>query len=155
MKVLSEIRNPELEKPTSGMIRLPNGLIGFPQHKKIELFYQAEQLPFIWMKLHGPEPLTFVVIEPAGLIADYEPELFDEDAYFLGLTSAEDAALLNIVTLAGQAPYMTATVNLAGPIVINRRKGIAKQVVLANYSRYSAHHPLVENAVYTPAASNF
>jgi flagellar assembly factor FliW len=30
-----------------------------------------------------------------------------------------------------------------GPVIINRRTGLAKQVVLANHTRYSARHPLV------------
>jgi len=33
-------------------------------------------------------------------------------------------------------------VNLKGPIVINRRTLIGKQVILNNASRYSLHHPL-------------
>ena len=36
-------------------------------------------------------------------------------------------------------------VNLIGPIVVNRRTCIGRQLVISNYSRYSAHHALVEN----------
>jgi len=123
---------------------LPVGLVGFPEHTSFELLYAPDELPFIWLHLHGPDPLYFVVIEPGGIIPDYELELFDEDAAFLGITDPADAKVLNIVTVR-PGTQATATVNLAGPIIINRQTGVAKQCVLANYSHYSAHHPLVDN----------
>lgn len=125
-------------------VRLPEGLVGFPEYKSFELMYVPDQLPFVWLRLYGPEQLHFVVIEPGGIIPDYEVELFDEDASFLGITDSRDAMVLNIVTVK-PGLQSTATVNLAGPIIVNRRTGIAKQCVLANYGRYSAHHPLVDN----------
>lgn len=145
MKVSPDISSTDSSPASSGQsLRLPEGLVGFPEHKSFELLYMPDQLPFVWLRLHGPDQLHFVVIEPAGIIPDYELELFDEDAALLGITDPSDAMVLNIVTVKPGATT-TATVNLAGPIVVNRRTGIAKQCVLANYSRYSAHHPLVEN----------
>ena len=143
MKVSPETTPTDVDA-TSQSLRLPEGLVGFPEYTSFELLYEPEQLPFIWLRLHGPDPLHFVVIEPAGIIPDYELELFDEDAAFLGITSPAETMVLNIVTVKpGQ--QATATVNLAGPLIVNRRTGIAKQCVLANYGRYSAHHPLVDN----------
>ncbi len=124
------------------LIRIPGGLVGFPEHQGFELYYSEDQLPFRWLKLVGPEPIDFVVIEPIGLFPDYELELFDEDAAFLEIADATDALVLNIVTVSRAQPP-TATVNLVGPVIINRRTGLAKQVVLANHTRYSARHPLV------------
>jgi flagellar assembly factor FliW len=124
------------------LLKLPQGLIGFPNHHTFELLYQPDQLPFRWLRLHGPEIVHFVVIEPAGLIPDYEPELFDEDANTLGITDPKDALVLNIVTVSQSEP-VTATANLIGPVIINRRTGFAKQVVLANHARYEARYPLV------------
>jgi len=143
MKVSPEITPTDLDAKSQSL-RLPEGLIGFPEYKSFELLFEPEQLPFIWLRLHGPDVLHFVVIEPGGIIPDYELELFDEDAASLGLSSAADAMVLNIVTVK-PAQQASATVNLAGPIVLNRRTGIAKQCVLANHGRYSAHHPLVDN----------
>jgi flagellar assembly factor FliW len=58
--------------------------------------------------------------------------------------------ILNIVTLRRQDP-VEATANLIGPVVVNRRTRIGRQLVISNYSRYSAHHLLVENQ-QSPAA---
>ena len=132
-------------------VDLPAGLIGFPDHKRMELVYVPEQLPFLWMRLKGPDPLNFVVIEPRGVVADYEPEIFDEDAAALGITGPNDATVLNIVCL-DQAHPQKATVNLAGPVIINRRTGVGRQVVLANHGRYSARHPLLSQPTAAGAA---
>jgi flagellar assembly factor FliW len=144
MKVSPEPTSIDRDAASAQSLRLPEGLVGFPEHKSFELLFAPDQLPFIWLRLHGPNPLHFVVIEPGGIIPDYELELFDEDAAFLGLASSADTMVLNIVTVKPGA-QATATVNLAGPVIVNRRTGIAKQCVLANYGRYSAHHPLVDN----------
>jgi flagellar assembly factor FliW len=58
---------------------------------------------------------------------------------FLKLKQADDALLLSVVTIHDD---QRATVNLKGPIVINRHTHIAKQVIIANAAMYSVAHPL-------------
>jgi flagellar assembly factor FliW len=142
MKVLNDTLPATALAPLDFELAFPAGIVGFPHHTRGEVIHIEEQLPFQWLRLHGPTPLNFVVIDPTGIIPDYLPELFDEDAASLGIETAEDALLLNIVTV-GRTQPATATVNLVGPIVINRHSGRAKQVVISNHSRYSARHPLV------------
>lgn len=143
MKVTSEsLATATLDEAPAPAYRLPQGLIGFPAHTTFELLADPEQFPFRWLLLRGPETIQFVVIEPGGVIPDYELELFDEDAAFLGITGPQDALILNIVTVGRTLPA-TATVNLVSPVVVNRRTGLAKQVVLANHARYNVRHPLV------------
>ncbi|HVU25908.1 MAG TPA: flagellar assembly protein FliW [Opitutus sp.] len=145
MKVLPEITPTEFEPLPANTFDLPNGLIGFANHRRAELLYFPDHLPFLWLRLHGPDTLHFVVIEPGGLIPGYEPEIFDEDAASLDLANPAEAMILNIVTLHQQTP-IEASVNLIGPLVVNRRTRQARQVVISNYSRYSAHHRLVETS---------
>jgi flagellar assembly factor FliW len=146
MKVLPELYPTDLEAPAANSFALPEGIIGFENYRQAELLYQPDHLPFLWLKLTGPrDALHFVVIEPGGIIPGYAPELFDEHAEALGLSEAAEAMILNIVTLQRQTP-LEATVNLVGPIVVNRRTRIGRQVVISNYSRYSAHHPLLEKS---------
>ncbi len=144
MKVLPEIYPTDLDASPANELILPQGIIGFPNYHRAELLYSADRLPFLWMRLHGPDTLHFVVIEPGGIVPGYEPEIFDEDAAQLGLRDAADAMVLNIVTLRRQQP-VEATVNLIGPIIVNRRTRVGRQRVIANHGRYSAQHPLVEN----------
>lgn len=145
MKVLPDSTPTDFVNPASNNFELPQGLIGFKDYRRAELLYLPDHLPFLWMKLHGQdEPVHFIVIEPGELIPDYELEIFDEDAAGLDLCHASEAMILNIVTLRQQDP-IEATVNLIGPILVNRRTRSARQLVLANYARYSAHHLLVDN----------
>lgn len=144
MKVIPDIYPTDLYAPKANEIILPHGIIGFAACRSAELLYMPDHLPFLWMKLKGPEPVQFIVIEPGGIIGGYEPEIFDEDAYQLDLRDPAEAMILNIVTLQRQNP-VEATVNLIGPVVVNRRTRLGRQLVISNYSRYSAHHSLVEN----------
>ena len=144
MKVLPDLYPTDFDSPPANELILPQGLIGFADYQRAELRYLPDHLPFLWMKLHGPETLHFIVIEPGGIVPGYEPEIFDEDAMQLDLRSPAEAMILNIVTLKRQQP-VEATVNLIGPLVVNRRTRIGRQLVISNYSRFSAHHSLVEN----------
>jgi len=150
MKVLSDLSSTSAPAvPVANHFDLPQGLIGFKDYTRGELLYLPDHLPFLWLKLQrADEAVHFIVIEPAGLVPGYQPEVFDADAEALDLRDSSEAMLLNIVTLRQQNP-MDATINLVGPIVMNRRTRIARQLVIANYSQYSAHWPLVEQA--TPA----
>lgn len=151
MKVLSAPPIPAETNPSpvANSFTLPQGLIGFKDYTHAEILYVPDHLPFLWLKLTRPagDAVHFIVIEPAGLVPGYSPELFDADAEALGLRDASEAMLLNIVTLKSQNP-VDAVVNLVGPIVMNRRTREARQLVIANYSAFSAHWPLVDS---TPA----
>jgi flagellar assembly factor FliW len=145
MKVLSDISHSTPVPPAANHFELPQGLIGFKDFTRGELLYVPDHLPFLWLKLQrGAESVHFIVVEPAGLVPGYIPELFDADAEGLALKDASEAMVLNIVTLRQQNP-LDATINLVGPIVMNRRTRVARQLVISNYSQYSAHWPLVDS----------
>jgi flagellar assembly factor FliW len=145
MKFTPDIIPIDFDLPASNEIILPQGIIGFSKYQRAELLCMPDHLPFLWMRLHGPDTIHFIVMEPGGLVAGYEPEIFDEDALQLGIEDPSHAMILNIVTLHQQTP-VDASVNLVGPLMINRRTRIGRQLVISNYSRYSAHHHLVDHA---------
>lgn len=153
MKVILETPSAELDQQVANLFTLPQGIIGFRDYTRAEILYQPDHLPFLWLKLsNGADSVHFIVIEPAGLIPDYTPEVFDDDAAQLELRDSSEAMVLNIVTLEQQRP-LEAKVNLIGPIIVNRRTKIGRQLVISNYSRYSAHHPLVESTQVATAAT--
>jgi flagellar assembly factor FliW len=122
---------------------MPAGIIGFPDARNIELIYNPEELPFMWLRCVENPALNFIVIEPQSLLPDYAFELSDEDAVRLDIQSPDDAFVLNIVTFRPTEPE-AATVNLIGPIVINRRTRAGRQIVISNFGEYSARHPLLQ-----------
>jgi flagellar assembly factor FliW len=133
----------EAETPATTLpdnqVWLPAGILGFEQFKDYMLLANPAELPFAWLRVVESTSPVFVVINPFIVMPDYAPDIPDTDAEFLGLKDPNDALLFNIVTLHGQN---SATVNLKGPIVINRHTRTGKQVIIANAGNYSVEHPL-------------
>jgi len=120
-------------------IRIPMGLLGFERIKEYVLLSDPAEEPFLWLQVSDDAKLAFLVVAPQPLLPAYKPEISPEDVAFLGLASAAEAALLSIVTVRGPNK---ATLNLKGPIVLNRRTLVAKQVIPSNASEFSVQHPL-------------
>jgi flagellar assembly factor FliW len=121
------------------IIRLPFGLLGFEHVKQYILLANPAEEPFMWFQMLDDVKRAFLVAPPASIVSDYQPDISDDEVDFLELADPADAFLLNIVTLNRNG---SATVNLKGPIVVNRRTLIGKQVILNNAVQYSLHHPL-------------
>jgi flagellar assembly factor FliW len=124
---------------------LPAGLIGLEDATRFELLINEEEEPFMWIRCVDRHELAFVVIEPARILNDYDVEIADADADKLDIHCSEDALILNIVTLKDD-DIEAATVNLVGPIVLNRRTLTGKQLIAANYMKFSARHPLLSES---------
>jgi flagellar assembly factor FliW len=122
----------------STTIRLPLGLLGFEHIKSYWLVANPDEEPFQWLQVPDEGDLAFLVVPPGAVAPGYQPELSDEDTRFLGIDHPDDALILNIVTL---RPDGASTVNLKGPIVINRHTLTGKQVVLVN-APHALQHPL-------------
>jgi flagellar assembly factor FliW len=83
--------------------------------------------------------VSFLAISPFDALPNYQPDLPMQDVRLLGIECPDDAFLLNIVTLRNGG---RSTVNLKGPVVINRFSLLGRQIVLANAADYSVQHPL-------------
>jgi flagellar assembly factor FliW len=129
--------------PTSAQaecaIRMPLGLLGFENIKEYLLLADPAEEPFLWLQVSNDANLAFLVVAPQPLLPGYKPEISPEDVAFLGLESAADAAVLSIVTMRGPNEV---TLNLKGPIILNRRTLVAKQVIPTNAAEFSVRHPL-------------
>jgi flagellar assembly factor FliW len=123
-------------------VTFTGGLPGFPGHEQFALVQwgDTQQSPFALLRCIEEPDLSFLVMPPVVFFPDYAPVLNDDAANSLGLTTAEDALLLTIVTLG--EPIATSTANLLGPIVINIRELRGGQVIL-DPDQYSSATPLV------------
>lgn len=131
---------PENLTVTNGnRIQFPFGLLGFEQIKEYELLADPAEEPFMWLQMLNATSQSFLVVPPSTIVPDYHPNLSPEDVEFLELREPGDVLLLNIVTLRGR---QQATINLKGPIVINRHSLIGKQVIPLNVANYSLQFPL-------------
>jgi flagellar assembly factor FliW len=121
------------------VIHLPCGLLGFEAYKKYLVQRNPDEEPFYWIQVVDEPSISFLAVSPFDLPIDYRPNIPPEDVRFLGIECPADVFLLNIVTLRRSG---RSTVNLKGPIVINRFSLTGKQVVIANAAEYSVQHPL-------------
>ena len=122
-------------------LTLPQGLFGFSEIRTMELFYDKEELPFMWLREQNKNGLAFIVIEPGGIIPDYAVEISDSDVELLGITGSDDTMILNIVTLPSEQSSKI-SVNLVGPVIVNRNSLAAKQCIINNHDKYSARYLL-------------
>jgi flagellar assembly factor FliW len=127
-------------------VDLPCGLIGLPGLKSLEVSYIPGSWPFLNLRSVEGDELNFLAIEPRDIIPGYRVELNDVDTAILGLESEDDALVLNIATVHSLHPQYV-TVNLIGPVVINRRTNAARQVIIVNSEGYSPRYALIDERV--------
>ena len=125
------------------VVHLPSGLLGFESIKRF-LLTRAEDGPFCWFQAENDRTLSFLVVSPFEVLSEYAPDIPTEDVRSLGIECPDDVLLLNIVTL---RPNGVSSVNLKGPIVINRFSRIGKQVIIGNSAEYSVQHPLPSESI--------
>lgn len=121
------------------IIRLPSGLLGFEHLRDYVLLANPADEPFLWLQVLDDPHLAFLVVPPLSLLPQYRPDLSDDDVRCLALERPEDASVLCVVTIRG--PH-EATMNLKGPIIVNRRTQVGRQVIPTNAADFSVEHPL-------------
>ena len=121
-------------------ISFPAGLPGFPDAHRFELApWGVPDTPFLLLSATDDSDVGFVVVSPWVFSPDYEFDLDEGAAERLGISEPTDSMVFCVVTLRDDPA--DATVNLLGPIVVNRFTLEAAQVVLPR-SGYSVHAPL-------------
>ena len=129
----------DAEPATRNEVSFPQGLFGFPDIRSMELVFDKEELPFMWLREQVQDGLAFVVLEPGGIVQNYAVEISDADIQILGISGSEDTMILNIVTISSEHPGKI-SLNLVGPIIVNRNTLVAKQCIINNHEQFSARH---------------
>lgn len=128
-----------MENKVVQKITIPEGLFGFEENT-CYLLENSEYEPFMWLRSEEEKTLSFLVIDPFLFKQDYEIDVDDANLKEIGIESPADVTVMVIVTLPAEKGPVTA--NLQGPLVINKKTGVAKQVVLGD-SRWSTKHDIL------------
>ena len=132
---------PDLEVDERSLVYFPDGLLGFEGLRQYAAAELAEFRPFLWLVATDAPDLGFAVSDPALFYGSgYSLNLSDADKETLDLQTGDELMVFVIVSLGEGGRRITA--NLKGPVVLNRRNRMAKQVVIYNPA-YSVHHPLL------------
>jgi flagellar assembly factor FliW len=132
-----------LEIADSEVLEFPEGLIGFENCTRYAIVDRQEGKPIWWLQSLDLPAVAFILTDPADVVPQYRPEIGASDLEELDLGSLDEAELHVMLVVAKETKTITA--NLLGPLVINPRTRLGKQVVLYN-SSYSPAHRLIQPA---------
>ena len=128
-----------IEVDEKDFITFGHGIPGFEKFHRYMIRKYTDQSPFLVLQSVEKADLAFILIELEQIVPGYSIDLSDDIVEELKLSTPEDAVVRVIVTL--PEDVRQATVNLAAPIVINFKTGLAKQIILNN-PEYSLKHPM-------------
>jgi flagellar assembly factor FliW len=126
MLILSEHLG-EIEVDDTTIVDIPEGLLGFPQATRFVLVAAEDTGLYSWLQSVDHPDVSFLAVVPNPFFPDYEPDLPDDDCQALELERPDDAQVLCLVTIGDEV-----TANLLGPVVVNVRTRLGRQVVLAH-----------------------
>lgn len=130
----------EIEVSEKQKIEITEGLLGFEDIHEFVLLDFDQGSPFYWLQAEKIPEIAFLVVDPKVIIEDYTLEVDEEDLKSLEIKENDNMIIFSIVTL-NDDPAKT-TINLLGPIVINKINHRAKQMISLG-DRYSVRHPLI------------
>lgn len=122
------------------LVRIIDGLLGFPDFESFALIPHGEESPFLWLQSVEESELAFITIDPRIFQPDYLPDVSPEDLASIGLATVAAAALLTIVVIPDNPERMTA--NLQGPILINPESHAGRQVISRSAKHRVRHYIL-------------
>lgn len=127
-----------IEAAQSDLLDFPTGVLGFPDATSFLRVPIVDADGWLWLQSTTDPELAFLAIQAFLFFPDYDLDLPDADADAIGLTDSGDADVLALVTVRRSAEGVveSITANLLGPVIINRRTGQGRQVVLSD-SQYS------------------
>lgn len=113
------------------VIRFPVGLPGFEKARKFIIMSVPEHQPFHWMEcVDEDNNIRFAIINPMAFRPDYQPKIKKDELASLDIKDPKDLLLYVIVTL--RSPLVESTANLMGPLFINIRDRVGKQIIIEN-----------------------
>ena len=131
-----------LEIQDKDILLFTDALYGFDREKEFALLPLDPKIesPMEWLQSLRTRELAFILTDPFLFVPEYEMVLSDSERTQLEIKSTESVIVRVIVTIPKVHTEMTA--NLVAPLVINQRKGLAKQIVLTS-AEYDTKHPLI------------
>lgn len=140
-----------IEVKEDRIIHFQNGILGFPDLKRFIIADDPADIsmPFKWLiSVENPETV-FLITDPGIFFKDYVFDLPESERQAIGVKSEDDVSVITILTVPADPKKITA--NLRGPLVINWKTLIGRQVILENTS-YTTKHFIFVQAKAQPAA---
>jgi flagellar assembly factor FliW len=122
-------------------LAFPDGLVGCQDWKNFVLLSDdEEQLPVAYLQSIEQPRVRLLVTDPRLIETSYAIDLSEDDRSSIDLQSTDNTALYCTLTVQEDGAI---TANLLGPLVINTRTRLGRQLVLTD-SSYSTRHPVAQ-----------
>ncbi len=131
----------EIEINEEEIITLPAGMLGFPDCQRYVILEHRPDSPFLWFQAVDDPSIAFVIMSPYVIEPRYRVEIKKETVKTLNITDPKEVRLYVVVSIPKDEPEKM-TANFLGPIVINTRNRMARQVILEN-SQYTPRKPIL------------
>ena len=123
----------EIEIDENDVIDFKNGILGYDFIKKFVILKgegEGEDNPFIWLQSTGEKYYRWVLMNIRGLLDEYNIHVSKDDMQEYDYLFKSDICQMDLFSIAvlPDNPYEM-TVNLKGPIVINRAEKQGAQIV--------------------------
>lgn len=126
------------------VIYFKEGIPGFEDEKEFVIILNEDlDNPFHFLQSKNTGELSFVIVNPFEIFKDYDIEIPETTVKKLKIEKKEDLVIYSIVVVPEDISKMT--VNLLGPIVINSREKLGKQVIIED-SRYTTKELIFKEA---------
>lgn len=128
----------EIEIDKDKIVHFPGGIPAFEEEKEfVVILNEDKENPFHWLQSINNPDLSFIIINPFEVFKDYDILLSESTQKKLKIEKEEDVIIYTIVVVPEDLTKMTT--NLQGPIVINLKENLGKQVILDDV-RYTTKH---------------
>jgi flagellar assembly factor FliW len=124
------------------LLFLPKGILGFSQLSKYVIIEKDEYDPFKWLQSVEDSSIAFVIVDPALFFPNFKLEVNEKELEELNFQQMKELITYVVVTVPPDPSRISA--NLLGPLVINSKKRIAKQVVMPDSPYTTKHYVLDE-----------
>ena len=125
--------------PAEALLTFPSGLLGFPEWTRYVMLDHDTDAPFKWLHCAEEASLAFVIIDPALFNPNYQVTIVSEARLEVEGNETDELSLVVILTIPSDDPS-SVTANLRGPLLMNPRTRLCKQLVLSE--DYPTRYPV-------------
>lgn len=132
----------EIEISEENILDFEEGILGFEDIRKFGIINSEDpESPFKWIQAIEKPELAFALVNPFTIKKDYDFELNDKDANFLGIENPAQVAVFSILVIPEDTKKIS--MNLKAPIIVNRNNNKAAQIIL-NSDKYTVRHFILD-----------
>lgn len=130
----------EIDINKEDIIEILEGPVGLPDYTNFVIIEMEKELPYRTLQSLDNPIISFIIVDPLIIRTDYKIDVTPADLARIKTTSTENLEIYVVVQMNPEIDMIT--VNLQGPIIINRKEGLGHQFILSE-SKYSTKEKLI------------